>query len=96
MAMGKNNKVCLICGKAYSYCPSCRKTEPGWKNLVDTELCLDIYYALSEYYTSGDAEPIKKVLKENNIKDYSMFAERTINQINEALGKTKSTKKETE
>lgn len=45
----KDNKTCLICGKKYSYCGTCREFAhlPSWKELVDTENCYNLFEILS-------------------------------------------------
>lgn len=49
--MKKTNRICLTCGKAYSYCPNCTEDElkPTWMALYDTENCREIFNTLTEY-----------------------------------------------
>lgn len=49
----RNNRTCVICGKEYSFCPSCatRNTEPAWKTLFHDENCMKIYEAVNAYAT---------------------------------------------
>lgn len=45
-----NNRVCLVCGKAYEYCGSCNgKKLPTWMNLFHDENCRQIFHAVSDY-----------------------------------------------
>lgn len=47
----KNNKICLICGEVYSYCPSCEefKILPRWMALFDKDNCHEIFTIVSEF-----------------------------------------------
>lgn len=49
--MKKTNRICLTCGKAYSYCPNCTEDElkPTWMALYDTENCREIFNILTDY-----------------------------------------------
>lgn len=44
-------RTCHICGKKYSYCPSCPKdaTKESWHTLFCSEKCKDIDSILSKY-----------------------------------------------
>ena len=45
-----NNRICLVCGKAYEYCGSCNgKKLPTWMNLFHDENCRQIFHAVSDY-----------------------------------------------
>lgn len=44
-------RICHVCGKKYSYCPSCPKdaTKESWHTLFDSEQCKDVDGILSKY-----------------------------------------------
>lgn len=44
-------RICHVCGKKYSYCPSCPKdaTKESWHALFDCELCKNVDGILSKY-----------------------------------------------
>lgn len=46
-----NNRTCALCGKEYSYCPTCRNdsNKPAWYKLFDSENCKTIFNALNNY-----------------------------------------------
>lgn len=45
-----NNRICLVCGKAYEYCGSCDgKRLPIWMNLYHDENCRQIFNAVNDY-----------------------------------------------
>lgn len=47
----KNNKKCIICGTAYSYCPTCSRDQgkPSWYAIFCSDNCNDIYNIVTEY-----------------------------------------------
>ena len=45
--MAKVQKVCRVCNKEYTYCPSCNYNEPTYKQLVCCEDCNTIWTVLS-------------------------------------------------
>lgn len=46
--MAKVNKICRVCSPGeYSYCPSCDYKEPGYKQIVCSENCYNIWNTLS-------------------------------------------------
>ena len=46
--MAKVNKICRVCFPGeYSYCPSCDYKEPGYKQIVCSENCYNIWNTLS-------------------------------------------------
>lgn len=71
----KSKRICKCCGKEYDYCPHCgTKSDELWKNLADTKECLAVFNIVAAYNVGrATADQVKKVLEENNIKDYSKF-----------------------
>lgn len=56
----EKNRTCHLCGKKYSYCPSCNKDKmkPSWYALFCGEQCKDIDTVLVQYGTKK-ITPIK-------------------------------------
>ena len=81
----KAKRICKCCGKEYEYCPHCgSKGNDLWKNLTDTKECLAVFNIVAAYNIGrATAEQVKKVLKENNINDYSSFAPSIVSALNE-------------
>ena len=46
--MAKSNKICRVCGKDYQYCSNCNYKEPAYKQLVCSDVCNEIWKALSK------------------------------------------------
>lgn len=44
--MAKVNKSCRVCSSEYSYCPSCDYKAPGYKQIVCSENCYNIWNTL--------------------------------------------------
>lgn len=45
-----NNRICLVCGKAYEYCEHCSGNKsPIWMNLYHDNNCRQIFHAVSDY-----------------------------------------------
>lgn len=49
--MPKNNKTCITCGKKYSYCPGCGRSDVDnmWKNIYCSENCRNIFNLMTSY-----------------------------------------------
>ena len=71
------NRICLICGNKYDYCPTCDRDrlKPSWYTLFCSETCYDINNILSKN-TAGklsiaeaNKELNKIVFNKNNIKN---------------------------
>ena len=47
----KHARICVICGKEYSYCPNCTEYAelPRWMFLFDKENCKDIWEVINKY-----------------------------------------------
>lgn len=81
----KSKRICKCCGKAYEYCPHCgAKSDEAWRNLTDTKECLAVFNIVAAYNIGrATAEQVKKVLEENNIKDYSKFNSGIVSVLDE-------------
>lgn len=83
----KNNKICIICGKYYHYCPSCRQDndKPTWYNIFDGENCKNIYDIVTSYRDELIDE--KKANEEmskcdiNNLKDFNPSFKKYVDKI---------------
>ena len=49
--MKQNNKNCIICGKAYTFCTNCSKFDhlPRWMGMFHSKECKDIFDTISDY-----------------------------------------------
>lgn len=67
----KNNKICIVCGAGYHYCPSCKKdgNKPSWYNIFDGENCKSIYDVCIAY--RDGIYDLKKANEEINKCDLS-------------------------
>lgn len=87
--MGKqNNRICVICGKSYSYCPNCGADagKPTWYFTFCGENCKDIYNVCTQYRDKelSPTEAQAKI-KKLDITNIDNFAEVTQTQIHEIL-----------
>ena len=85
------NNHCLICGKGYHVCHSCReiRTFSPWRSITDTANCFKIYRVLSDY-NSGNLtkDKAREQLLHCDLTAKDTFKERPRNTINEILGET--------
>ena len=88
--MGKTNRICKTCGKAYYYCSNCDKSinSPQWMLMWDTENCKAIFEIVSNYaqgvYTK---EVARKKLEKCNLKEKYTFNEKIAKLIDEIMTK---------
>lgn len=54
----KNNRICYVCQKKYTFCGSCSQYAnlPKWKAMFDTENCKNIWDTLSDFETGYISE----------------------------------------
>ena len=66
----RHNRVCLTCGKSYTYCNSCTDDIhlPVWKNIFDTENCKNIFEIVSDY----EQKVIDKEKAKNKLLKYDL------------------------
>lgn len=63
----RGEKVCMICGKHYVYCPNCGNGDPKetWRNLYCSDNCRTAFDVLSKWKNNAIATPdAKKILEE--------------------------------
>ena len=85
------NNYCLICGKGYHVCHSCRevRTFSPWRSITDTANCFKIYRVLSDYNGKYiTKEQAREQLLNCDLTAKDTFKERPRNTINEILGET--------
>lgn len=88
--VAKNNKKCIICGTAYSYCPNCGadRKKPSWYAIFDGENCNAIYEILTGYrdgiFTIAEANEKLKTCDLSKVDDEG-FNEGTRKQIKKIL-----------
>lgn len=51
MATDKFNRICIVCGKQYKYCPDCGdySDQPTWRDTYDTDNCHKIFQIMTDY-----------------------------------------------
>lgn len=84
----KDNKKCIICGKTYSYCPSCNHdvNKPSWYMIFDSENCKNIYDICVDYRDGViDKQVAYEKLKDCDLSGLKDFASSTKKQIEEIL-----------
>ena len=75
--MAQKNKQCLACRTAYSYCPSCSRSDalaPSWKSEFCCESCKDIWNTLVKFnmdmLTKSEAKEIISAIDLKPIDSY--------------------------
>lgn len=89
-------RICLCCGKPYSYCPNCGgKSDPGMTTEFDSESCKEVFNAVSAYNMEiMDANGVKSVLKKYNITDFSKYKKSIVDVLKKVDGVKTETPKE--
>ena len=94
--MNKQNKICLCCGKSYSYCTNCNSVSPSkyWMNVWDTKNCQGIFMIVSDYIAKKiTKEDAYLKLKDYDLSNYEKFRtniKETIDEIKEINMNTKT------
>ncbi len=71
----RGEKVCMICGKHYVYCPNCGDGDPKetWRNLYCSNGCRKLFDTLSKWKNNVIATPdAKKTLDELNVESIQL------------------------
>lgn len=90
---GKNNRTCIICGKNYSYCPTCGADsgKPSWYHIFDSERCNEIYEICVSYRDKVmDIKEAYEKVSKLDLSDLENFASSTKRQIEEILNYKKT------
>lgn len=83
-------RICVACGTEYDYCPKCSKyaNAPKWMWKCDTEVCNELFDAVSAYKMGlKTLEDVRNVVQNNNIIDYSKYSngiQKTLNELGNA------------
>lgn len=92
-----NKRNCIICGKVYDYCPTCRTKKPAWMALFDSETCHEIYDIISDYnfkrIDKTEAKSRLNTIKIKSSKGYNNAIKTVLDEIFSApvVKETKST-----
>ena len=76
--MARGERVCVVCGKHYIYCPSCKKGNPTetWRFKYCDEDCRKIFRACSDFrFGHMNAEQAQEYLKDVDTSDRTKFNE---------------------
>ena len=94
--MGKKiNRICCICGRSYSYCPTCGEDagKPTWYFIFDGQNCHDIYEVCTQYRDGEiDAKIAYEKISKLDISDLDNFPEVTQSEIKEIITNGKESK----
>ena len=94
--MGKKiNRICCICGRSYSYCPTCGEdaNKPTWYFIFDGQNCHDIYEVCTQYRDGEiDAKVAYEKISKLDISNIKDFYEATRIQIEEIIANGKESK----
>lgn len=85
----KNNRICVVCGKSYYFCPNCNANQanpkPSWYSQFDSEQCKDIFNTLTNYFlkkiTVQEAKEALSAYDLNDISDYDVDIQQQIKDI---------------
>ena len=89
MSNNKINNHCLICGKGYHVCNSCREIKQfsPWRTVVDTVNCFQIYTTLSDYNAGViDTDKAREQLQNCDLSEKNSFKERPRKTIDTIMG----------
>ena len=93
--MEKLNRMCIICGKKYSYCNNCQRDsgKPTWYFIFYGQNCHDIYEVCTQYRDGEiDAKVAYEKISKLDISNIKDFAEATRIQIDEIIANGKESK----
>ena len=94
--MGKKNNIkCCICGRSYSYCPTCGEDagKPTWYFIFDGLNCHDIYEVCTQYRDGEiNVKAAYEKISKLDISDLDNFPEVTQSQIKEIITNGKESK----
>ena len=75
--MGKRTRECYLCGKKYSYCPTCSedRTKPSWMIEFHEENCVKIFATCTEFNIGQlTKDEAKKALSNCDLSNKDAFA----------------------
>lgn len=95
--MGKDNRICFLCGKNYSYCPTCNEDvfKPMWYAMWCSVNCKEIDNILAAYTVGQIGDIAAKEMLEGLRLDFSTVemdesAREVINKIMDSGNKPKA------
>ena len=89
--MKKNNKVCLNCGKVYTFCPNCSDYAllDSWNNIYCSENCRNIFQITTDYnYGELSKEKALEKLSACDLSNKESFHKTVIKIIDEIMTQT--------
>ena len=89
--MAKLNRTCIVCGRKYEYCSSCKEhsmLEP-WHSIFHDNNCREIFNAVSMYEKDSD-EVIKSKLDKCDLSNKNNFHKNIINVIDKLYSSEKN------
>lgn len=94
--MSKSNKAtCIVCGKEYDVCLSCKdqnKIKP-WRNITDNVNCYKIFLALTQYNNEYISKDEAKKQLDGIVYNKAELKESVQAKIDEIINTTELTKK---
>ncbi len=82
--MKKNNTKCVVCGKEYYYCNTCKSQDPSWMISFCSDNCRKIYNAVAKFGMGKlTQEQAKDALKDLDLSKYDNFTDSTKRLISE-------------
>ena len=91
----KKNRICIICGEHYAYCPHCGEDagKPTWYFIFDGQNCHDIYEVCTQYRDGKiDIQEAYEKVSKLDISDLDNFPTVTQSQIKEIIANGKESK----
>lgn len=90
----QNNRICIICGESYHFCPTCNSDsgKPAWHFVFDKERCNEIYEICVSYRDKViDVKEAYERISKLDLSDLENFAPSTKAQIEEIMSYKKKT-----
>lgn len=84
----QNNRICIICGRQYRFCGSCRGDagKPSWYHIFDGERCNEVYEICVAYRDEViSTKEAYERLSKLDLSDLENFAPSTKAQIEEIM-----------
>lgn len=85
----KNNKICIVCGDKYTFCPTCADTKnlEMWRNIYCSENCKKLFHAASGYHAqTATIEEVKSRFDACDLSYKDKLNKNFIEAINAAYG----------
>ena len=81
----KDNRICIVCGKKYTYCNHCGSdlNKPSWYTIFHDQNCHDIYDAVANILPLKGKEAAKEALDKLDLSNKDNFHSNIVKAINE-------------